>query len=224
MLKKFFTEEGRTRLKNAGRRYAVYALVWLVLSLAAGVGTYFVYVRGNLTPMQRIYLPQYFTSAWRSSLRGAFPLVSKSYYVVLVGETYDSRTKQSRYRAVTEDVATAALDADGYVARGRDGMPRLLIREGAGYRRVFWNRTLDGDARRYEFFREGFFEGQSFTKMLAPSLAAFHRRVVCGPRGGRLGRRSTEPPLPARRIGARPPPRQPARVRPALPPRPRARH
>lgn len=180
MLKKFFTEEGRTRLKNAGRRYAVYVLVWLVLSTAAGVGTYFLYVRGNLTPMQRVYLPQYFTSAWRSSLRGAFPLVSKSYYVVLVAETYDPRTKRSRYWAVTEGEAAAVLDEDGYVARGRDGMPRFLIRQDVDYRRVFWNRTLDGDARRYEFFREGFFEGQSFTKMLAPSLAAFLGLFACG--------------------------------------------
>lgn len=60
-----FTEEGRTRFVNASGRYAAYALVWLLLSLAAGVGTYFVYVRGNLTPMQRVYLPQYFTSGAR---------------------------------------------------------------------------------------------------------------------------------------------------------------
>lgn len=100
--------------------------------------------------------------------------------MVLVGETYDAGTKRSRYRAVTEGEAAAVLDEDGYVARGRDGMPRFLIRDDTEYRRVFWNRTLDGDGRRYEFFRDGFFAGQSFTKMLAPSLAAFLGLFACG--------------------------------------------
>jgi hypothetical protein len=175
-----FTEEGRTRFVNASGRYAAYALLWVLLSLAAGVGTYVLYVRGNLTPMQRVYFPQYFTSAWRSTLRGVLPLVSRSYYVVLVGETYDARSKESRYWAVTEDEAAAVLDAEGKVARDREGMPRFLIRDGVEYRRVFWNRTLDGDGRRYEFFRKVFFEGQSFTKMLMPSLAAFLGLFICG--------------------------------------------
>jgi hypothetical protein len=175
-----FTEEGRTRFVNASGRYAAYALLWLLLSLAAGVGTYLLYVRGNLTPMQQVYYPQYFTSAWRSTMRGVLPLISKSTYVVLVGETYDPRTKESRYRAVTEDEVAAVLDAEGYVARDRDGMPRLLIRDDVAYKRVFWYRKLASDARRYEFFRDGFFEGQSFMKMLAPSLAAFLGLFLCG--------------------------------------------
>jgi hypothetical protein len=175
-----FTEEGRTRFVNASGRYCLYALLWLLLSLSAGVGTYFLYVRGNLTPMQRVYYPQYFTSAWRSTLSGVLPLVSKSTYVVLVGETYDPRTKRSRYWAVTEDEAAVVLDDEGYVACGRDGMPRFLIGQDVNYRRVFWNRTLDGNERRYEFFRDSFFLGQTFTKMLAPSFAAFLGLFVCG--------------------------------------------
>ena len=175
-----FTEEGRTRFVNASGRYAAYALLWLLASLAAGVGIYCLYVRGNLTPMQRMYYPQYFTSAWRSTLRGVLPLVSKSTYVVLVRETYDARAKESQYWAVTEDEAAAVLDEDGYVAGDREGMPRFVLRDDVEHKRVFWNQTLDSDERRYEFFRIGFFEGQSFKRMLAPSLAAFLGLFACG--------------------------------------------
>jgi hypothetical protein len=180
MLKKFFTEEGRTRLKNARRRYAAYALVWLAAGLLAAVGTYIVYVRRNLTPMQRVYYPQYAMSAWRSALRPALPLVSKSDYLVLVRETYDPETKRPQLFAVTEEEAVALLDARGYVKLSRDGLPLFALREGVERRRVFWKRSFDSDARRYEFFREAFFEGQGFAGMHAPLLFAALGVFACG--------------------------------------------
>src|SRR5947209_19882735 len=99
----FFTEEGRTRMRNALRRYSCYAYVGLAASLAAAYATYSVYVKRNLTPMQRVYYGEYATSAWRTTLHDFLPLVSKSTYLVLVREAYDPATRRNQLFAVTED-------------------------------------------------------------------------------------------------------------------------
>lgn len=167
-----FTEEGRTRFRNARKRFMVYAALWLVASFAAGCAVYFYYVRGNLTPLQQAYFSQYAKSARRTTLRPLLPLVSKSQYLILVRVVDDPSTKKEVAYAVTDEEVTPAVGERGRARAGRDGLPVFLIRRDVPHKKLFWKLSTDADARRYEWFKELFYEGQSFTKMLAPSLAA----------------------------------------------------
>src|SRR2546423_14156437 len=91
----FLTEEGRTRSKNAFRRFCAYAVVMFLIAGAGGFGIYRYWVSGNLTFLQRIYFKQYMKNSWRSLLFN-----SKAHYTVLEKNAIDPQTKKKKRLSV----------------------------------------------------------------------------------------------------------------------------
>src|SRR5882672_884809 len=113
----FLTEEGRTRSKNAFRRFCAYAVLMFLIAGAGGYGIHRYWVSGNLTLLQRIYFKQYMKSSWRSSLFN-----SKSHYTTLERTVIDPHTKKEQFLAVLENDVVPALDDAGRLQYEISGM------------------------------------------------------------------------------------------------------
>ena len=74
-----FTEEGRTRFRNFERRLGGYLLVSALAGLVAGFGTFRLWTRGGMRPLERLYLRQYALG----SLKSLVSARSASRYTVL---------------------------------------------------------------------------------------------------------------------------------------------
>src|SRR2546430_15911454 len=64
----FLTEEGRTRSKNAFRRFCAYAVVMLLIAGAGGYGIRRLLVSGPLPIIQQNFFQQAKEKIWRKSL------------------------------------------------------------------------------------------------------------------------------------------------------------
>jgi hypothetical protein len=167
-----FTEEGRTRLRNARQRFCFYLVAWFLIAAVSGYAVYVAYVRNNLTPLQRVYFYSYFRSAVRSTVRPYFPLLSKSTCLILVRDTTDPQTKKERILAVVDSQVIPVLDDRGRVRLSEDSLPLFRLKPEVESQRFFWMPSTESDADRYEWFKKNFYEGQSFIQMLTPSALA----------------------------------------------------
>ena len=160
----FLTEEGRTRSKNARRRILGYVALMLLVAGVSAYGIYRFWVRSNLTPLQRIYLPQYRWSALRSYLPGA-----RSNYLTLIRTVTDPRTKQDVKLAIQDDEINPVFDDDGYIQRDRSGYPLLLIKPEVEHKKFYWDPNTVPDANMYEWFRIHFYEGKTLLEIWRPA-------------------------------------------------------
>jgi hypothetical protein len=164
-----FTEEGRTRLRNARGRFCFYLIAWFLIAAVSGYGIYIAYVRSNLTPLQRVYFYSYLRSAVRSTVRPYFPLISKSTYLILVRVVTDPQTRKERTLAVVDNQVIPVLDNGGRFRLSEDRLPLFRLKPEVESQRFFWMPSTESDADRYEWFKKNFYEGQSFIQMLIPS-------------------------------------------------------
>lgn len=63
-----FTEEGQTRFRNTLRQVKFFLLIMVLVALASAYGIHRFWVLPNLTPLQRVYVPQYLQSTVKSYL------------------------------------------------------------------------------------------------------------------------------------------------------------
>jgi len=100
----FLTEEGRTRSKNAFRRFCAYAVVMFLVAGAGGYGIHRYWVSAELTPLQRVYFKQYLKSTYRSYLPNA-----KSRYTTLTRTVAEPQTGKDVALAVVDDQVDPVL-------------------------------------------------------------------------------------------------------------------
>jgi hypothetical protein len=161
---RFLTEEGRTRSKNAFRRFCAYAVV---MFLVAGAGAYVIHrywVTINLTVMQRVYFKQYFKSTWRGTFAN-----SRSQYTTLARTVIDPNTKKEVSLYVKDDEIEPVYDDDGHIKLDKDHRPILLLKGGIEHKKYYWLHGVAGDRYMYEWFKEHIYEGQSIPDIWRPA-------------------------------------------------------
>lgn len=160
----FLTEEGRTRSRNTLRRVFRYAALMLVVGLMSGYAVHRYWIGSNLTPLQRVYFPQYLKSAVRGALPGA-----RSHYTTLARTVTNPRTRKDISLAVQDHEINAVFDEEGYIRRDERGYPLLLLKPEVERKKYEWARPLWRDAERYEWLRDNFYEGQGPLEIYRPA-------------------------------------------------------
>jgi hypothetical protein len=160
----FLTEEGRTRSKNAFRRFSAYAVVMFLIAGAGGYGIHRYWVSGNLTLLQRVYFKQYMKSTWRSSL-----FSSKSHYTTLERTVIDPHTKKELLLAVLENDVVPALDDAGRLQYDKRHYPILFLKGGIEHKDFHWAENTIPDVVAYNWFRRTIYDDQSIFDMWRPA-------------------------------------------------------
>ena len=160
----FLTEEGRTRSKNAFRRFCAYAVVMLLIAGAGGYGIHRYWVSGNLTLLQRIYFKQYMKSSWRSSLFN-----SKSHYTTLERTIVDPKAKKEKIFSVLDNDVVPALDDANRLQYDKRHYPILFLKGGIEHKNFYWAENIVPDAVAYDFFRRTIYDDQSIFDMWRPA-------------------------------------------------------
>ncbi len=142
----FLTEEGRTRSKNAFRRFCAYAVVMFLVAGAGGYGIYRYWVSGNLTPLQQVYFKQYLKSSWRGYLRN-----TRSHYTTLARTITDPHTKKDVTVPMRDDQVEPIFDDRGRIAFDERHYPKFLIKPEVARKKFFWAETVYPDAKAYEW-------------------------------------------------------------------------
>ena len=174
----FLTEEGRTRAKNAARRLKAYLAVTLFAAAAGAYGIHRYWVRGNLTPLQRVYIKQYLRSALKSYLPG-----THSTYLTLIRTVTDPRTSKDTVLVVRDDEIEPVYDDDGDIRRDQQRYPLLLLKPGVEHKEYRWDPTTNRDAVMYLWYHDGFYEGQSIPQIWRPAWLGALLIVLCGTGG-----------------------------------------
>ena len=161
---RFLTEEGRTRSKNAFRRFCAYAVV---MFLVAGAGAYVIHrywVTINLTVMQRVYFKQYFKSTWRGTFAN-----SRSQYTTLARTVIDPNSKKEVPVDVIDNEIVAVYDDEGHIKFDKDHRPVLLLKGEVEHKKYYWAHGVARDQDMYEWFKKKIYDGQSIPDIWRPA-------------------------------------------------------
>jgi hypothetical protein len=161
----FLTEEGRTRSKNAARRFSAYAVLMFLIAGASGCGIHRYWVSQNLTTLQRVYFKQYLKSSYRSSLLTN----SSSHYTTLARIVRDPETKRDRSLAVLDDDVIPVLDEAGRIQFDQNHRPKLLLKAGIEHKKYLWEHGILRDIDAYEWFQSLIYEGKSIPDIWRPA-------------------------------------------------------
>jgi hypothetical protein len=164
-----FTEEGRTRFRNFGRRLAGYLILSLLLGSLAGFGVFRMWTRANLAPLQKLYLRQYGLGSLKAmaSERGA------SRYTLLTCQTSDSTDGRAAIGGVNDAQVHPIRDAEGRPIRNENGF--VFVWNSPRFERqgeLSWRKMTVNDRRMIALLREHNYEGTSFFGLLLPSVIA----------------------------------------------------
>ena len=160
----FLTEEGRTRRKNAFRRFCAYAVVMFLIAGAGGYGIHRYWVSANLTLLQRVYFKQYLKSSWRSSLFN-----SKSHYTLLERTVIDPQTKTERKASVGDNDVVPVLDDLNRLQYDKRHYPKIDLKGGVEHKSYYWAEIITPDLTAYNWFREVIYDDQSLLDMWRPA-------------------------------------------------------
>lgn len=163
-----FSEEGRARREGRGV-LALLAALCLFVSIVGGYVVYVGFVKHNLTPLQRVYLPRYYHSAWRSLL----PFNLNSPYPVLSRTTTDPKTKKDKISRCLEFEVDPVLNDDGMVSRTSQGYPdfRLKPEYATQMKPFIWDKVVAQDKGMHDWFRDYIYDGKEAYELFYPSLA-----------------------------------------------------
>ena len=160
----FLTEEGRTRSKNAFRRFCAYAVL---MSLIGGAGGYVIHrywISTTFSTLQRVYFKQYLKSSYRSYLSR-----SRSHYTILARTVTDPRTKKEAVLAVQDNEIIPALDEQGRVKFDQRHYPIIYLKDGVEHKQFFWDELIAPDMAQYLWFHDHMYEGQSIPDIWRPA-------------------------------------------------------
>ena len=160
-----FTEEGRTRFRNFGRRLGGYLLLSLLLGALTGFGVFRLWTHANLTPLQKLYLQQYGLGSIKASVSER----SASRYKVLTCEVVNPASGKPATAGVTDDEVHPIRDAEGRPVRNESGFVFAWNAPRAGGE-LTWRKVKMNDRRMIALLREHNYRGASFLGLL---LSAF---------------------------------------------------
>ena len=106
------TEEGQTRFRNTLHRTKWYVLLMAFVALGSAYGIHRLWIKPSFTPLQRVYLGQYFWSTFRTNLRN-----SRSTYKFLIATRTDRNTGRDVDFGLTDNEVEPVLDNEGNIER-----------------------------------------------------------------------------------------------------------
>jgi len=160
----FLTEEGRTRSKNAFRRFCAYAVVMFLIGGAGGYVIHRYWISTTFSPLQRMYFKQYLKSSYRSYLSRA-----RSHYTILVRTVIDPKTKKEVRLVAQDDEIAIDMDEFGRYQYDQHHYPVVHLRGGIEYKQFFWAEIIVPDLAQYEWFKEHMYEGRSIPDIWRPA-------------------------------------------------------
>lgn len=160
----FLTEEGRTRSKNAFRRFCAYAVLMFLIGGAGGYVIHKYWISTTFSPLQRVYFKQYVKSSYRSYLSR-----SRSHYTLLARTVIDPKTKKEDVLAVQDDQIIPALDEQGRIQFNERHYPIVYLKDGVEHKKFFWDELIIPDLAQYEWFRDHMYEGRSIPDIWRPA-------------------------------------------------------
>jgi hypothetical protein len=169
MKRSLFSEERRAA--RSGRPLVMlFAVFWLGISVLAGCLVYSYSTKANLTPLQRVYLPEY----WKSIRRSWLPYKAQSGYRLLERSFIDPKTNKENSRICSEQELDFVLDEDGGVHYTQNKLPDIHLKpEYAAETKSFYlNRFVREDKVMYGWLRQYFYDGQGALDLLSPSFIA----------------------------------------------------
>lgn len=157
-----FTEEGRTRTRNAFSRYVLGAIIACAIGCVVLILIYKYWTPGNLTPLQRCYFREYeYSNRWRH-----WP-ASKANYEILSATVTDPRTKQDQRLDLTENDVEPVLDEEGNLTV--DSHKHGIFRAKIKVKELYWSaQTLRND-RAYIWLRSKIFHEQTVIDLYRPA-------------------------------------------------------
>lgn len=165
----FLTEEGRTRSKNAFRRFCAYAVMMFLIGGAGGYVIHKYWISTTFSPLQRVYFKQYVKSSYRSYLSR-----SRSHYTLLARTVIDPKTKKETVLAVKDNQVIPHFDEQGRIEFDQRHYPKIDLKEGVEHKQFFWDELIIPDLAQYEWFRDHMYEGRSIPDIWRPAwLGAF---------------------------------------------------
>src|SRR5437016_1504690 len=161
-----FSEEGRTRSKNAARWMRVYVLLAAAAGLVIGYGYYCYRVHAKLKPLQLVYFSEYRWSTWRSY----FP-DWESKYATLNATVRDPVTNHDLRLSPAEENIEPVLDEDGRVKLDQFQHPRFRLKPGVEAKRLYWSEDTYNDRRMYLWLRASIYDGKTVLEIWEPAFA-----------------------------------------------------
>lgn len=160
----FLTEEGRTRSKNAFRRFCAYAVLMFLIGGAGGYLIHRYWISTTFSPLQRIYFKQYVKSSYRSYLSR-----SRSHYTLLARTVNDPQTKKEKVLAVQDNEIIPAFDEQGRIKFDQRHYPIIYLKDGVEHKQFFWDELIAPDLSQYTWFHDHMYEGRSIPDIWRPA-------------------------------------------------------
>jgi hypothetical protein len=168
-----FTEEGRTRFRNFGRRLGGYLALSFVLGLLAGYGVWRTWTRANMQPLQKLYLKQYAIG----SLKALVSEKAVSKYTLLTCPVSGPGGKQTT-GGVLDDYVHPIRDSERRPIRNENGY--VFAWNSKQYRgELFWQKITMNDRNMATIFRDYHYGGASFSELLWPAAIVGLCVFVC---------------------------------------------
>lgn len=160
-----FTEEGQTRFRNTLRRVKWYVVIAVALSLGSAYAIDRFWVKPGFTPLQRVYLNQYFWSTLRSNLAA-----SQANYKFLTATTTDPKTGRDVRTYLTDNEVDPVLDNEGNIERV-NGYPVFDLKPGISVKEFTWTVEKYTDKSVYDWLRRVTYKDQTIVALWTPAWA-----------------------------------------------------
>jgi hypothetical protein len=157
------TEEGQTRFRNTLHRAKWYILLMALAALGSAYGIHRLWIKPSFTPLQRVYLGQYFWSTLRTNLPN-----SRSTYKFLTATRTDRKTGRDVLFGLTDKEVDPVLDNEGIIERV-NGYPAFVLKAGVSVIDPAWTqeKVLDTSARAW--FQRVIYEDKSLLDLWRPA-------------------------------------------------------
>ena len=156
------TEEGQTRFRNTLHRVKWYILLMAFAALGSAYGIHRLWIKPSFTPLQRVYLRQYFWSTFRTNLRN-----SRSTYKFLTATRTDRNTGHDVVFGLTDN-EVEPLDDESNIDCFND-TPTFVLKPGISFIDFAWTQETVLDTRARDWFQRVIYKDKSLLDLWRPA-------------------------------------------------------
>lgn len=156
------TEEGQTRFRNTLHRTKWYILLMALAALGSAYGIHRLWVKPSFTPLQCVYLKQYFWSTFRTNLRK-----SRSTYEFLTATRTDRNTGREVDFGLTDN-EVEPLDDESNIDCFND-TPTFVLKPGISVIDFAWTQETMLDMRARDWFQRVIYKDKSLLDLWRPA-------------------------------------------------------
>ena len=156
------TEEGQTRFRNTLHRVKWYILLMTFAALGSAYGIHRLWIKPNFTPLQRVYLGQYFWSTVRANLRN-----SRSTYKFLIATRTDRNTGRDVDFGLTDN-EVEPLDDESNIECFTE-TPTFVLKPGISVIDFAWTQETVLDTRARDWFQRVIYKDKSLLDLWSPA-------------------------------------------------------